>query len=219
MVTAVNLRTIYQRRFNAEREFRNRMWRVLCRYFFQRFIPEDAVVLEIGAGHCEFINNICAKKKIALDLKPDIKNFANSDIEIIQSTSTDMFQIRDNSCDIIFTSNFFEHLSKENIIKTLKEARRILKMQGKFLVIQPNIRYCYKDYWNFFDHITPLDDLSLSEVLETNGFKILECRPKFLPYSTKSRFPKIPFLVRIYLKIKFLHSIFGKQLFICAEKI
>ena len=35
----------------------------LHRLFFQKYIPEEETVLEIGAGYCEFINNIKAKKK------------------------------------------------------------------------------------------------------------------------------------------------------------
>lgn len=213
-----NLKAIYQRRFKGEVEFRNKMWRVLCVGFFQKFIPKDAVVLEIAAGYCEFINNIFAKKKIALDLNPDIKNFAKQDVEIIHASSTDMGRIKDDSCDVVFTSNFFEHIPKSDIIKTIKEAYRVLRTEGKFLILQPNIRFCHKDYWNFFDHVTPLDDKSLSEALETNGFKVVESRPKFLPYSTKSKLPKAMFLVSLYLKIPWLHQIFGKQAFIVAKK-
>lgn len=213
-----NLKEIYQRRFSAEVEFRNKMWRVLCNDFFQKYVPKNATVLEVAAGYCEFINNITAEEKIALDLNPDIKLLASKDVKVILSSSTNMSDIRDNSCDVIFVSNFFEHLEKEDIVKTIREIFRILKLSGKLLILQPNVRFCYKDYWNFFDHITPLDDRSLSEVLETNGFKIVECKPKFLPYSTKSKFPKSTSLIKLYLKIPILHYIFGKQAFIYAQK-
>lgn len=213
-----DLQKIYQRRFGKDLEFRRKMWKALCEGYFQRYIPKDAVVLEIAAGYCEFINNITAKRKLALDLNIAIKDFAGSDVEIILSSSTDMGQIKDGACDIIFTSNFFEHLAKEDISKTIRQARRVLKPDGKFLILQPNIRFCAKDYWNFFDHISPLDDRSLSECLQTNGFQVVECKPKFLPYSTKSRFPKSVFLINLYLKFPLLQAFFGKQAFICAKK-
>lgn len=214
----IDLEKIYQRRFGTDIEFRKRMWQVLCKDFFQKYIPKDAVVLEVAAGYCEFINNIVAKKKIALDLNPDIKKFAAKDVEITLSSSTDMSQIKDNSCDIAFISNFFEHLTKDDISKTIKEIYRVLKKEGKALILQPNIRFCYKDYWNFFDHITPLDDQSLAEALETNGFKVIESRAKFLPYTTKSKLPKVIFLIKLYLKLPVMHYIFGKQAFICVQK-
>jgi len=70
----------------------------------------------------------------------------------------------------------------------------------------------------FFDHITPLDDRSLSEVLEINGFKVVECKPKFLPYTTKSKLPKSIFLLKLYLRFPPMYRIFGKQAFIYAKK-
>lgn len=212
------LEKIYQRRFNADIVFRNKMWKLLCRNFFQKYIPTDSVVLEVAAGYCEFINNIVGKRKIVLDLNSDIRKFAANGVEVISSDSTNMTQIGDNSCDIIFVSNFFEHLNKEDIARTIKEAYRILKKNGKILVLQPNIRFCYKDYWNFFDHVTPLDDRSLAEALEINGFKVIKCLPKFLPYSTKSKLPKYIFLIKLYLKLPFLQYILGKQAFIVARK-
>lgn len=214
-----DLKEIYKRRFGKDIEFRTKMWAMLCKNFFQNYIPENSVVLDIGAGYCEFINNIKAKKKIALDFNPDIIEFASKEVKTFLSKSTDMGQIEDESIDVAFTSNFFEHLSKEDIVKTIREIYRVLKDDGRFLILQPNIRFCYKDYWMFFDHVTPLDDRSLMEVLEINGFKIDETIPRFLPYSTKTKLPKSVFLLKIYLKIPILQRIFGKQAFICAKKL
>lgn len=87
------------------------------------------------------------------------------------------------------------------------------------MILQPNIRFCFRDYWMFFDHITPLDDRNLSEVLEINGFKVKECKPKFLPYTTKGKLPKSIFLLKLYLKLPFVWKIFGKQAFIYAIKV
>ena len=209
---------MYRRRFSKDIEFRQKMYQVLCTEFFQKYIPEDATVLEIGAGYCELINNIRAKRKIALDLNPDIKKFAGNDVEIIVASSTDMRQIKSEEIDVVIANNFFEHLSKEAITKTVREVNRVLKMGGKFIILQPNIRFCFKDYWMFFDHITPLDDRSLSEILEINGFKVVECKPKFLPYTTKSKLPKSIFLIKLYLKFPLMWRIFGKQAFIYAKK-
>jgi ubiquinone/menaquinone biosynthesis C-methylase UbiE len=213
------LEKIYHRRFGTDTEFRKKMYGVLCKEFFQRYIPKDSTVLDVAAGYCEFINNIMAKKKIALDLNSDVKKFADGDVEVVISSSTDMRKIPDGSVAVAFTNNFFEHLGWDDIRKTIREVHRVLKKGGKFLVVQPNIRYCGKDYWMFFDHITPIDDRSLTEVLEINGFKVLECRPRFLPYTTKGHLPKSIFLLKLYLKMPIAHKIFGQQAFVYAKKI
>lgn len=159
------------------------------------------------------------RTKIAMDINTDVSKFASKDVEVVLSKSIDMRQIEDDSVNVVFTSNFLEHLSKDDIVKTIREAYRILKIGGRFLILQPNIRYCYKDYWMFFDHITPLDDRSIVEVLEINGFEMEENMPRFLPYSTKTQLPKSLLLLKMYLRIPFLQKLFGKQAFIIAKKL
>jgi ubiquinone/menaquinone biosynthesis C-methylase UbiE len=209
---------IYRRRFEADLEFRKGMYKILCESFFQKYIPKESSILEIGAGYCEFINTIQAKKKIILDVNPDVRLHAQNNIQIVIGKSTHMENIEDESVDRVFANNFFEHLTKPDIIQTLHEVHRVLKPDGELLVLQPNIRYCAKDYWMFFDHITPLDDRSIAEALEISGFSVKESIPRFLPYTTKSRLPKSLTGLRVYLMIPFLWKIFGKQAFVRAEK-
>jgi hypothetical protein len=47
----------------------------------------DSTVLEIGAGYCEFINSIRAKRKVAFDLNRDIKKFAKDSVEVVIASS------------------------------------------------------------------------------------------------------------------------------------
>jgi ubiquinone/menaquinone biosynthesis C-methylase UbiE len=211
------LEVTYQRRFSQDVQFRQRMWQVLCREFFQRYIPTGSTVLELAAGYCEFINNIEARHKIAVDLNSEVSQYAAKDVQVTVTSSTDLSALADRSVDITFTSNFFEHLTREEIVRTIQEVKRVLVKGGSFLILQPNIRFCQRDYWMFFDHITPLDDRSLSEALETNGFKITQTIVRFLPYTTKSRLPKGLFLIKAYLKLPLAWRIFGQQSFIVAQ--
>jgi ubiquinone/menaquinone biosynthesis C-methylase UbiE len=210
---------IYRRRFETDKEFRKGMYTILCESFFQKYVPKESSILEIGAGYCEFINTIQAKKKIALDINPDVRIHAQENVQTIIGKSTDMKNIENESIDRVFANNFFEHLTKPDIIQTLHEVHRVLKPEGEFLVLQPNIRYCAKDYWMFFDHITPLDDRSLAEALEISGFSVMVCIPRFLPYTMKSRLPKSFMGLKVYLKLPILWKLFGAQTFIHAEKI
>ena len=58
--------------------------------FFSRYIPDNAKVLDLGAGWGEFINNIKAADKCAMDLNPETKErlsagvvFLNQDISCL----------------------------------------------------------------------------------------------------------------------------------------
>lgn len=217
MTSDVDLAEMYDRRFAGEAKFRSAMWQLLCRSFFQRYIDRNATVLEIGAGHCEFINSIDARNKIAVDLSTDTHLYAAPGVRVIHSASTDLSALDDHSVGVAFASNFFEHLSRPDILTTLRELRRVLVPGGRLLILQPNIRYCYRDYWMFFDHITPLDDHSLVEALQLSGFEATEVIRRFLPFTTKSALPKSLLLLRIYIAVPLLWRLFGAQSFVVAR--
>lgn len=210
-----DLQVLYANRFRHEEGQRADLWEVLCSEFFQKWVPEDSTILDVAAGHCEFINNIRAARKIAIDLNPDVARRAASNVET-QICRSDDIPLPSSSVDRAFVSNFFEHVPREVIVSTLVELRRVVRPDGKVLILQPNVRYCAKDYWMFFDHITPIDDRALVEALQATGFEVNVCIPRFLPYTTKSRLPTGPGLVRLYLKVKPVWRILGAQAFIVA---
>ncbi len=214
-----DLQALYAKRFGDDEVRRQDLWQVLCTEFFQKWVPTEATVLDVAAGHCEFINNIAAARKLAVDLNPDLKAKAASDVETYVTRSDAMAEIPDASVDRVFVSNFFEHIPREVITSTLVEMRRVLKPTGKLLILQPNVRYCAKDYWMFFDHITPIDDRALVEVLHATGYSPELVIPRFLPYTTKTRMPSGPGLVKIYLKLKLAWKLFGAQSFVVAQPV
>jgi ubiquinone/menaquinone biosynthesis C-methylase UbiE len=211
---------LYERRFDpAEREAKARVWRVLCEDFFQRYVSPSDAVLDLGAGFCEFINHIRCGAKWAVDSDEQVRAHAGPDVEVRCAPAHDLSWLDAASADVVFASNFFEHMpNKDALVATLREVHRVLKTGGRLLVLQPNIRYAYKEYWDFFDHHVPLSDKSMAEVLETNGFEVTEARPRFLPYTTKSALPQWPLLVRLYLRMPLAQRILGKQMFLVARK-
>lgn len=216
----MNIEKIYSNRFNED-ELRRKalIWKILVKDFFQKYVAKTDVVLDIAAGECEFINNINCQEKHALDLNPSIIGKVGQEVNSHIGSCTDLTIFQENHFDVIFASNIFEHLNqKKEVTKTLRQIRRVLKEEGKLLILQPNIRYAYKEYWDFFDHNIPLSHVSMLEALAEAGFEATELRPKFLPYSTKNHPPFSAFLLRFYLRSGFLQSLFGKQMFIVAKK-
>lgn len=207
---------IYNKRFN-EITKRDELWSILSKNFFQKFIKKTDTVLDIASGYGEFINNIKCKKKIALDINPDSEKFLKKDINFILARSTNI-PLNKEEVDKVFISNFFEHITREEIIKTIQEIKRILKKNGTVIILQPNIRFCNRDYWMFFDHITPIDDRALIEIFEVYGFKNTLRIEKFLPFTTKSKLPQSDIFIKIYLKLPFLWKIFGAQSLLIFKK-
>lgn len=212
-----DLQALYRNRFGEAHHAREDLWKVLCSEFFQRWVPDSATVLDVAAGHCEFVNNIRARRRIAVDINPDVVIHAAPEVEVLQSRSDEMTQIPDGSIDRVFISNFFEHVPRDTIVSTLREVRRVLATDGRLLVLQPNVRYCAKDYWMFLDHITPVDDRALAEAFAATGFDVETCYPRFLPYTTKSRLPSGTALVKWYLRVPLAWKVLGAQAFMVGR--
>jgi len=212
-------KSLYANRFAQEHEVRLEVWHTIYQSYLKRYIPENSTVLELGAGYCELIHEIRAKRKICVDINPDVARHAGSECEIFITDSSNLSEIMTGSVDLVIANNFFEHISRTRILLTLHEVNRVLKDNGKILIIQPNMRYCYREFWMFFDHITPIDHDGMKEALSICGFKTIYCIPRFLPYTTKSRLPKVSILIRLYLAVPLVWNILGKQFLILAEKV
>jgi SAM-dependent methyltransferase len=212
-----DLRVLYAHRFGDAEVQRTDIWKVLCAEFFQKWVPRGSTVLDVAAGHCEFINNIEASRRLAVDLNPDVLVRAAPGVDAVVCRSDAMSHLADGCVDRVFISNFFEHVPREVIVSTLLEVRRVLRPDGRLLVLQPNVRYCARDYWMFFDHITPVDDRALVEAFNATGFDVELNVPRFLPYTTKSRLPSGPKLVSLYLKFPLVWRVLGAQAFMVGR--
>jgi SAM-dependent methyltransferase len=211
------LDSIYGRRFDAIADYRNAVWQRLCKEFFSRYVKPEDTVLDLGCGYGEFINNIPARKKFAMDLNPNVPGRLVSSVECLMQDCSDRWAIPDRTLDVVFTSNFFEHLpTKQALSATLKEACRALKPGGLLIALGPNIRYLHGQYWDFYDHYLALSDLSMAEGLEINGFKVVERIPRFLPFTMAERQPPL-FFLSMYLKLPMAWRFFGKQFLVVAK--
>lgn len=214
-----DLSRIYAQRFAANLDYRKRVWRVLIDSFFQEYVPHDAAVLDLGCGYGEFINQVEAERKYAMDLNPDSPRYLSNDVEFIQQDCALPWPVAEDSLDVVFTSNFFEHLpDKAALGRTLDQAHQALRQGGRLIAMGPNIKLVPGTYWDFWDHYIPLTESSLGEALENRGFRIDRKEPSFLPYTMAGRRPAPLLLIRIYLALPILWTLIGKQFLVVASK-
>src|SRR5579872_3368943 len=137
--TSTELRDIYERRFAELESRRTEVWKVLCGKFFERWVKPTDAVMDLGAGYCEFINCVRAGKKFALDLNPATMERAARDVTVLAQSASDTWQLAEASVEVVFTSNFLEHVAtKQDLVHCLKETARVLRPGGRFIAIGPN---------------------------------------------------------------------------------
>ena len=213
------LKEVYEQRFDAaDQAHKERIWRELGR-FFQRFIGPEARVLDIACDLGYFIRNVRAAERWATDIR-DVGSTLPPDVRFIRASGLELADVLPNSAfDLAFFSNYLEHLaSTEAVLEQLRVTFALLKPGGKVLILQPNIRLIGGSYWDFIDHQTALTEKSLAEAATMAGFRTKQVIARFLPYTTKSRFPQHPLLVRAYLNFRPAWMLLGKQTLYLGEK-
>ncbi len=211
------LTTIYTQRFAGRESYRARVWQVLIRHFFQKFVPADGAVLDLGCGYGEFINQVSCGQKFGMDLNPATAELLAPEVSFIEQDCSEPWPLADETLDVVFTSNFFEHLpNKETLGLTLEQAQRCLKPGGRLIALGPNIKYLPGAYWDFWDHYLPLTEQSLSEGLRNRGFEIETVLPRFLPYTMVNAPEYPPALLRLYLALPVAWRVLGRQFLVTA---
>lgn len=201
---------------------RDNAWKALYEKVLQKHIKSDFTVIDLGSGPGYFINQVEAAKKYAVDLDENNSKFINNDISFQCTKADELNFTPDNSVNLVFSSNLFEHLgTNEVLLRTLNELHRVLRAENsKLIILMPNIRYAKWDFYNFIDHNLPLTEVSLQEALELCNFEIIEAHKKFFPYSAhRIRFSAPTFIVKLYLQIPPLLRPRAKQMFFIAKPI
>jgi 2-polyprenyl-3-methyl-5-hydroxy-6-metoxy-1,4-benzoquinol methylase len=203
---------VYSRRFTeADVERKHAVWREIVRYL-QRYVRDDAAVLDIACDRGYFIRHVRAREKWASDIR-NVRSLLPTSVQFVQSPGVVLGEhLPAEHFDVVFMSNYLEHLeSGERVVEQLRTVAHLLKPTGTVIVLQPNIRLVGDAYWDFIDHKVALTEKSLVEAAEVAGFRTRELITRFLPYTTTSWFPQHPVFVRMYLNVRPAWFLFGKQ--------
>lgn len=194
---------------------RDIVWGALWRYYFRHRIGPRDTVLDLGCGHGEFINNVVAGRRIALDMWPDFPRNIARGVETIVAPVTGVSLLEDGAIDFAFASNLFEHVTQNDFAAVLATLRAKLSPRGSIDLLQPNYRYCASEYFDDYTHISVWSHISLADFLRANGYEVTKIHPRFLPLTVKSRLPVWPPLIGIYLKSPIRPM--GKQMLLSAK--
>lgn len=157
-------------------------------------------MLELGAGWCDFSNQVQAGTVTAMDIDPVVESSAGKNVRPEVGDCTDLSRFEADSFDVVFASNLLEHLDRASSDRLLSEAMRVLRPGGRIILLQPNFRLNPKRYFDDYTHVSIFTDQSLHDYLEASGFEIEDMFARFLPLTLKSRGANLTFLVPLYLR-------------------
>ena len=185
----------------TEHPARQGVWRVIAEYLAP-WVPEEANVLEIGAGRCHWINAVRASHRLAVDRWPEIARFAAPGVDVrVMDAGRELLTLPAANFDTVLASNVLEHFEPDTASRIAREVTTLLKPGGRFLIIQPNYRYAYRSYFDDYTHRAVFSDVSLTTMLRSHGFRIDLSMPRFLPYSMRDVRGTVPlWLVRAYIR-------------------
>jgi SAM-dependent methyltransferase len=190
-------------------------WQALWRFHFSRMVPPDGCVLDLGCGYGSFINNVVARRRIAIDSWPDFPRHVAPGVETIVGNVTELDVLPDDAVDFAFASNLFEHLTQAQFARVLDGLRHKLSARGTLTILQPNYRYAYREYFDDYTHVSIYSHVSIADFLKANDYEVLAVAPRFLPLTVKSRMPVWPWLIAAYLASPVKPM--GKQMLIQAR--
>ena len=168
---------------------------------------------------CNFINNIHASGKIAVDKYLDPKGYVSKGIMAIKGDYRELVKlVRNGSVDVAFASNILEHLDDGELNQYLKVIWGKLRPGGRIIILQPNYKYCTGSYFDDYTHTKVWTHISMVDYLLGHGFEPLRVIKAFLPFSMKGRSSALifPLLIRLYLWLPY--KPFAAQMLIIARK-
>jgi 2-polyprenyl-3-methyl-5-hydroxy-6-metoxy-1,4-benzoquinol methylase len=164
-------------------------------------------VLEIGSGHGEFINQVTAKEKHAVDLIRPTENTLSKEVKFHEIDLSKNDLDLNVKFDFIFSSNTLEHIDLTSIHSVIEQIEMLLEDQGSLVLIGPNFKTAYKHYYDDPTHITALSHTTLVLICKKYGLTPRKVIPKFLPYTMQSSLggpqflESFPILARILLRL------------------
>jgi len=162
----------------------------LLKFTGNKEIESNNKLLDIGSGLGSFYN-LC--KKLGVEAEKTDGSIDNIDFE------KDAISFNDDYFDFVIMNSVIEHLiNPQNI---LYEAKRVLKSKGILIIITPNFKYAYKNFYDDPTHVQPYTHISLKTILNICDFKNTKVNPFLV--NKPNFYWKIPFKFLFASKIPF----------------
>lgn len=149
----------------------NRYPEKLVKYLQNRFFESSGKLLDVGCGNGATLKNFAkfGHEIYGIDLRNEqtIENFKECNLEEEKIPyPTDFF-------DYVYSKSVIEHVF--NTTNFLSEIHRVLKPNGKAIILVPDWKSQIDHYWDDYTHVKPFTRKSLRDAYIINGFSESNC--------------------------------------------
>jgi len=176
------------RTYDKQREgnqYRINKRKIELRHFLDLLDKKDnEKVLEIGCSNGFLTQHL--GKVVAIDTSKDMLKFAHSKNSFANCIYGDMFKLnfKRKSFDKIVTMRVWNHLDKTDLIKALRESKKVLKNNGYLIFDVEEKNWLRRFVGFFYKHITGITGFKIyqyslneiKEILNDEGFEIKQIR-------------------------------------------
>ena len=121
----------FQARFRHD-PGRRAVWRAIVEHLSVLCPGDWDALLDLGTGYGDFVNQAPARLRFAVD-REDVREYLDPAVEFHQAAAADLSFMGDESLDLVFASNLLEHLEQNEAKEVIREARRVLKQDGRLV--------------------------------------------------------------------------------------
>ncbi len=140
-------------------------------------IRSDHSIIDIGSASGHYLIPLYEqgfRQLTAVDIDDYNFDFFNNQYNICCykiNIEHEELPLADNSADCVLAVHLIEHLHQPNLF--MQEVYRVLKSQGKLIMITPDWRKQMKIFWRDPTHVHPYDKVALKRLALAQGFKIV----------------------------------------------
>lgn len=195
---------------------RSEVWRAIVPHLGRWFPDNCDTVVDLGCGYGDFVNQVSARRRIGVDARDCNIHLADGVEFVCARAAEALAEMPDGSVDLIMASNLLEHLEFADVGPLLEQCARVLRDGGRLMLLQPNFKYSAPSYFDDYTHRSIFTDESLAGWTRAAGLHPIVVRPRYLPFTMKSRLPQSYWLTNLYLSLG--SPVMGAQMLVVAER-
>ncbi len=186
---------------------------------YYKIFFSDGKILDIGCSTGNFL--VQCKDGVGIDCdKEQLKIAKQRGLKVFYHDCNKKLPFHNNSFDGVNCRHVIEHLEHKNILPFMKEIKRILKPNGKLILMTPDVKRVKGEFWHDYTHKHPFNKKSLYKACFDAGFSKIDV------YNFVQGFPAMRLLYeRNLIKIssikkieKIAGKLYGKALLLEAVK-